>query len=198
MKQLEAQLMMRTYEGFLKSARAGLCRGLGACARLRPRVGAQFDPARSARRGQGDAGRAAAEDFGLPHISTGDMLPRSVAEGTELGQHAERLHGRGRAGARRVIIGMIARAASAQDDARDGFLLDGFPRNEEQADALGRRARGARARADRGAADRGARRGRRAPDRRPAGLRARTEPHLPRRVRPAQARGRLRQRRLAS
>ena len=46
-----------------------------------------------------------------------------------------------------VIVGMIT-ARVGSGDARDGFLLDGFPRNEEQADALGDGARGARAAAD--------------------------------------------------
>ena len=76
------------------------------------------------------------EDFGLPHISTGDMLRAQVAEGTELGREAKRYMDAGELVPDEVIVGMII-ARVAAGDARDGFLLDGFPRNEHQADALG-------------------------------------------------------------
>jgi adenylate kinase len=76
------------------------------------------------------------EDFGLPHISTGDMLRAQVVEGTELGQEAKRYMDAGELVPDGVIVGMITERVAA-GDARDGFLLDGFPRNEHQADALG-------------------------------------------------------------
>jgi adenylate kinase len=76
------------------------------------------------------------EDFGLPHISTGDMLRAQVAEGTELGREAKRYMDAGELVPDEVIVGMITERVGAVD-ARDGFLLDGFPRNEVQADALG-------------------------------------------------------------
>jgi adenylate kinase len=75
------------------------------------------------------------EDFGLPHISTGDMLRAQVAEGTELGREAKRYMDAGELVPDEVIVGMITERVGAVD-ARDGFLLDGFPRNEVQADAL--------------------------------------------------------------
>jgi adenylate kinase len=75
------------------------------------------------------------EDFGLPHISTGDMLRAQVAEGTELGREAKRYMDAGELVPDEVIVGMIIERVAA-GDARDGFLLDGFPRNEAQADAL--------------------------------------------------------------
>lgn len=75
------------------------------------------------------------EDFGLPHISTGDMLRAQVAEGSELGKEAKRYMDAGDLVPDEVIIGMIVDRLGV-GDARDGFLLDGFPRNEEQADAL--------------------------------------------------------------
>jgi adenylate kinase len=74
-------------------------------------------------------------DFGLPHISTGDMLRAQVADETPLGQEAKRYMDAGELVPDEVIIGMI-RQRIAKQDARDGFLLDGFPRNEAQADAL--------------------------------------------------------------
>jgi adenylate kinase len=76
------------------------------------------------------------EDFALPHLSTGDMLRAQVAEGTELGREAKRYMDAGELVPDDVIIGMIIGRVGA-GDARDGFLLDGFPRNEQQADALG-------------------------------------------------------------
>lgn len=81
------------------------------------------------------------EDFGLPHISTGDILRAQVAEGTELGREAKRYMDAGELVPDDVIIGMITERLS-NGDARDGFLLDGFPRNEQQADALDEALRG--------------------------------------------------------
>jgi adenylate kinase len=75
-------------------------------------------------------------DFGLAHLSTGDMLRAQVAAGTPLGLEAQKYMTAGELVPDEVIIGMITERIG-DDDARDGFLLDGFPRNEEQADALG-------------------------------------------------------------
>jgi adenylate kinase len=75
------------------------------------------------------------EDFGLPHISTGDILRSQVAEGTQLGSEAKRYMEAGELVPDEVIVGMITERIG-EDDARDGFLLDGFPRNPPQADAL--------------------------------------------------------------
>jgi adenylate kinase len=74
-------------------------------------------------------------DFGLVHISTGDMLRAQVAEGTKLGSEAQRYMQAGELVPDEVIVGMITERIGV-DDARDGFLLDGFPRNEAQAQAL--------------------------------------------------------------
>jgi adenylate kinase len=87
--------------------------------------------------GKGTQSDRLRDDFGLVHISTGDMLRAQVAEGTELGREAQRFMTAGELVPDEVIIGMITQRIG-DDDARDGFLLDGFPRNEEQADALGR------------------------------------------------------------
>lgn len=76
------------------------------------------------------------EDFGLPHISTGDMLRAQVAAGSELGVQAKQYMDAGKLVPDEVIIGMIAQRLG-EGDAGDGFLLDGFPRTEGQADALG-------------------------------------------------------------
>lgn len=87
--------------------------------------------------GKGTQAERLREDFGLPHIATGDMLRAQVAERTELGLAAKQYMDRGELVPDDVIIGMIEERIS-QDDARDGFLLDGFPRTVVQADALER------------------------------------------------------------
>jgi adenylate kinase len=85
--------------------------------------------------GKGTQADRLREDFGLPHISTGDILRAQVAEGTELGALAKRYMDAGELVPDDVIIGMIIERVD-DGDARDGFLLDGFPRNVPQADAL--------------------------------------------------------------
>jgi adenylate kinase len=87
--------------------------------------------------GKGTQADRLREDFAIPHISTGDILRAQVAEGTELGGKAKSYMDAGELVPDEVIIGMITQRIG-EGDARDGFLLDGFPRNEEQADALGR------------------------------------------------------------
>ena len=85
--------------------------------------------------GKGTQSERLRDDFGLPHISTGDILRAQVAEGTSLGAEAKRFMDAGELVPDEVIVGMITERI-AEGDARDGFLLDGFPRNEQQADAL--------------------------------------------------------------
>ncbi len=85
--------------------------------------------------GKGTQAERLSEDFGLPHISTGDMLRREVADETELGMEARRYMDAGELVPDDVIVNMITKRV-ADPDAQDGFLLDGFPRNEAQAEAL--------------------------------------------------------------
>jgi len=85
--------------------------------------------------GKGTQAARLGDDFGLPHISTGDMLRAQVSQGTELGKEAKRFMDDGDLVPDNVIIEMIIERIG-DDDARDGFLLDGFPRNTQQADAL--------------------------------------------------------------
>lgn len=85
--------------------------------------------------GKGTQAERLQADFSLAHVSTGDMLRSQVTEGTELGKEAKGYMDRGELVPDEVIIGMIAERMQ-QPDAREGFLLDGFPRNESQADAL--------------------------------------------------------------
>ena len=85
--------------------------------------------------GKGTQAERLREDFSLPHISTGDMLRAEVAQGSDLGNQAKRYMDAGDLVPDEVIIGMIIKRVEGSDSA-DGFLLDGFPRNEQQADAL--------------------------------------------------------------
>ncbi len=86
--------------------------------------------------GKGTQADRLLNDFALAHISTGDMLRAQVADGTELGKEAQKYMQAGELVPDEVIVGMIVDRLG-EGDAREGFLLDGFPRNEPQAEALG-------------------------------------------------------------
>jgi adenylate kinase len=85
--------------------------------------------------GKGTQAERLQEDFPLAYIATGDMLRSAVKEGTELGQKAKEYMDNGDLVPDEVIIGVILECVES-DNARDGFLLDGFPRTIGQADAL--------------------------------------------------------------
>jgi adenylate kinase len=85
--------------------------------------------------GKGTQAARLTEDFHLPYIATGDMLRAAVKEGTPLGKQAKEYMDRGDLVPDDVIIGMILDCMEGPDCA-DGFLLDGYPRNVEQAKAL--------------------------------------------------------------
>jgi adenylate kinase len=76
-------------------------------------------------------------DFRLPFISTGDMLRSNVREGTELGTKAKQFMDAGDLVPDGLIVAMAGERLR-EPDAEDGFILDGFPRTLEQADALDR------------------------------------------------------------
>jgi len=71
----------------------------------------------------------------VPKISTGDIFRANVSQGTELGQQAKKFMDAGDLVPDEITIGMV-RERLAEDDARQGFLLDGFPRNVPQARTL--------------------------------------------------------------
>jgi adenylate kinase len=85
--------------------------------------------------GKGTQAALLVESFGIPHISSGDMLRAAVKAGTPLGVEAEGYMKRGDLVPDAVVIGMILERIQ-QADAKDGFMLDGFPRTAPQAEAL--------------------------------------------------------------
>jgi adenylate kinase len=85
--------------------------------------------------GKGTQAERLREDFDLDYIATGDILRKAVSEATELGKKAKEYMDRGELVPDEVIIGVILEEV-AGEAAADGFLLDGFPRNVDQAEAL--------------------------------------------------------------
>jgi len=85
--------------------------------------------------GKGTQAERLRSDFQLPYIATGDMLRTNVKDGTELGKKAKEYMDAGDLVPDDLIVAMAADRL-AQEDARDGFILDGFPRTTDQADAL--------------------------------------------------------------
>jgi len=85
--------------------------------------------------GKGTQAERIVADFGLPHISTGDMLRAAVAAGTPMGREAAKYMEAGALVPDEVVVGVV-KERLAQPDAREGFLLDGFPRTVAQAEAL--------------------------------------------------------------
>jgi adenylate kinase len=85
--------------------------------------------------GKGTQAERLQEDFDLAYIATGDILRKAVADGTELGQKAKEYMDAGDLVPDEIIIGVILECVES-DAAQDGFLLDGFPRNVDQAAAL--------------------------------------------------------------
>jgi adenylate kinase len=86
--------------------------------------------------GKGTQGERLQEDFDLPYYATGDILRAAVREGTDIGKEAKDYMDRGDLVPDEVIVGVIAERID-QKEAEDGFILDGFPRTEPQAEALG-------------------------------------------------------------
>ena len=85
--------------------------------------------------GKGTQAARLVEDFGLRYVATGNILRDAVREGTELGLKAQEYMDRGDLVPDDLIIAII-KESLAQDDQANGFILDGFPRTERQAQAL--------------------------------------------------------------
>jgi adenylate kinase len=85
--------------------------------------------------GKGTQAKMLAEDYGIPHISTGDLLRAAVAAGTDLGKKAKAIMDAGNLVPDDVMIGIVREVLASPKAAR-GFILDGFPRTLAQAKAL--------------------------------------------------------------
>ncbi|QLK86602.1 adenylate kinase [Staphylococcus sp. 17KM0847] len=85
--------------------------------------------------GKGTQASEIVKKYPIPHISTGDMFRKAIKDETELGKEAKSYMDRGELVPDEVTVGIVKERIS-EDDAKKGFLLDGFPRTIEQAEAL--------------------------------------------------------------
>ncbi|MCX5719232.1 MAG: adenylate kinase [Nitrospirae bacterium] len=85
--------------------------------------------------GKGTQAKKLIETYGIPQISTGDILRKAVADGTPLGKEAKSYMDKGELVPDSVVIGLV-KERIAQDDCKKGYILDGFPRNIAQAEVL--------------------------------------------------------------
>jgi adenylate kinase len=85
--------------------------------------------------GKGTQAKKLIEKYGIPQISTGDILRAAVAAGTPLGKEAKSVMDKGELVPDSVVLGLVEERLQ-QDDCKKGYILDGFPRNTAQAEAL--------------------------------------------------------------
>lgn len=85
--------------------------------------------------GKGTQAQRLVEDYGFAHISTGDLLRAAVKAGTKLGVKAKSYMDEGKLVPDKLVVDLVTERL-ADDDARKGFILDGFPRNTAQAVTL--------------------------------------------------------------
>jgi len=85
--------------------------------------------------GKGTQAQFLTKKYGIPQISTGDMLRAAIKAGTEMGKMAKAAMDAGQLVTDEIIIGLV-KDRIAEDDCKNGYLLDGFPRTLPQADAV--------------------------------------------------------------
>ena len=85
--------------------------------------------------GKGTQAKKLIEKYGIPQISTGDILRKAVADGTPLGKEAKGIMDKGELVPDKIVLGLVEERVK-QADCKKGFILDGFPRNTAQAEAL--------------------------------------------------------------
>ncbi len=87
--------------------------------------------------GKGTQAQFLVEKFGIPQISTGDLLRQAVADGTELGRIAKECMDAGKLVSDDLILALVE-GRIEKSDCADGYILDGYPRNISQAEAMGK------------------------------------------------------------
>lgn len=85
--------------------------------------------------GKGTQAKMLIEKYKIPQISTGDILRKAVADGTPLGKEAKVIMDQGGLVSDKIVLGLVEERLK-QPDTKGGFILDGFPRNTAQAEAL--------------------------------------------------------------
>ena len=85
--------------------------------------------------GKGTQAEMISEKYGLPHISTGDIFRANIKNGTELGKEAKKYMDQGQLVPDELTVKILLDRV-AQDDCKDGYVLDGFPRTIPQAEVL--------------------------------------------------------------
>ncbi len=85
--------------------------------------------------GKGTQAKKLTEKYTIPQISTGDILRKAVADGTPLGKEAKSYMDKGELVPDSVVIGLV-KERIVRDDCKNGYILDGFPRNTSQAEVL--------------------------------------------------------------
>lgn len=85
--------------------------------------------------GKGTQAKKIADKYGIPHISTGDIFRANIKNGTELGKKAKTYMDQGALVPDELVVDLVVDRV-AQDDAKNGYVLDGFPRTIPQAEAL--------------------------------------------------------------
>jgi len=87
--------------------------------------------------GKGTQAAIICKTHDIPHVSTGDILRKNIADGTELGKQAKAFMDAGKLVPDELVVALL-KDRIEQPDCKKGFLLDGFPRTKAQADALGK------------------------------------------------------------
>jgi len=87
--------------------------------------------------GKGTQAKLIADELGIPHVATGDMLRAAIANGSPLGRQVREIVLEGHLVPDNLMIGLVRERLLA-DDTKDGFVLDGFPRTLAQAEGLDR------------------------------------------------------------